>query len=94
MKCGGNISVLFEKRLACDECGQQYKLTKVKRLKKKLEKKCVICGKKFKDTQRGVLACSKKCSIKHRKKWFKKYNKTHKKEIQKSREKYKRGKEK
>ena len=94
LKCNGKVSVLFEKRLACDDCGEQYKLVKVKRLKRKLEKKCVTCGKKFKDTQNGVWNCSKNCSVKYRKKWFKNYNKNHQKEIKKSRQKYERTKRK
>jgi len=83
---------MFGVRVECVDCRVQYQLKKVPKLKRKLEKKCVICGKRFKDTQSGVLTCSKNCSVKYRKKWFKKYNKGHQKEIRKSRKKYERKK--
>lgn len=94
LKCGGKISHMFGQRLVCDDCGQQFKYHKIKRLKRKLEKKCVTCGKKFIDTQSGVLNCSKNCSAKYRKKWFRKYNSNHKKEINISRKKYEKNKRK
>jgi len=92
LKCGGTVSVLFEKRLSCDICGIQYQLKRVKRLKRKLEKKCITCGVKFIDTHSGILNCSKSCSVKYRKKWFRKYNKNHQKMIKKSRAKYEKNK--
>lgn len=79
---------MFGIRLECVDCKTQYQIKKVKRLKRKLEKKCVYCGDTFKDTKSGVLTCSKNCSIKHRKKWFRKYNKAHKKEFRKYHQKY------
>lgn len=88
LKCGGKVGPLFGKRLECNVCGSQYHLIKVKKLKRKIEKKCVTCGKKFKSTKGDILNCSKKCSVKHRKKWFRKYNKNHQSQIKKSRRKY------
>ena len=68
IKCGGKLSHMFGVRIECVDCGIQYQLKITKKLKRKLEKKCVTCGNKFKDTQSGVLNCSKNCSVKYRKK--------------------------
>ena len=90
LKCGGNISHWVGSRLECLNCGQQFKYHKIKKIKRRLSKKCVTCGKQFKNSHSSILNCSEKCSIKYRKKWFKKYNKNHQSEINKSRKKYER----
>ena len=92
LKCGGKVSHMFGQRLVCVDCGEQFKYHRIKRMKRRLEKKCITCGKKFNNSHSSVLNCSKNCSIKYRKKWFRKYNKNHKKEIEASRQKYKRKK--
>lgn len=92
LKCGGNLFVLFGARLECEDCGNQFKYGKIKRLKRNLEKKCVTCGNYFKNTHTGVLNCSANCSVKYRKKYFRKYNKKHKEAINISRQKYEKNK--
>lgn len=86
--CSGPLFQISKFRLRCKKCKQEYRLAKVEKTKRKLKKKCVICGLYFENSLNSVRTCSKRHSILHRKNWFRRYNKEHKEEIRKSRLKY------